>query len=80
MNIEWELKQAFKRASLGDVNVKIEKIGMKSGYQIETEMGLLIKITRANPMKLLEDLRLRPQIEKIPPKSYDIIRNGTSTR
>lgn len=75
MNIEFELKEAFKRAGFGNVNVTYKKMSVRSGYGIDTEMDLLFRIKRVGnepPQKLLEDLR---GVERIPPKRYDVIRN-----
>ena len=45
-SIESEFRQAFKRAGYGDVVVRIDKMGVSSGYGIESEMSFLIRITK----------------------------------
>ena len=74
MNIEFELKEAFKRAGFGNVNVTYKKFNVRSGYGIKTEMDILIRIEQVtnNNIKLLEDLR---GVTTIPPQKYDVIRN-----
>ena len=75
MNIEFELKEAFRRAGFGNVNVTYKKFNIRSGYGIKTEMDILIRIEKIGEeqtVKLLEDLR---GVKTIPPKQYDVIRN-----
>ncbi len=79
MNIEYELKEAFKRAGFGDVNVTYKKMSVRSGYGLKTEMDILIRLEQTTysigneqPVKLLEDLR---GVKTISPKPYNVIRN-----
>ena len=46
--LEDELRGAFRNAGYGNVDVKIQKFGIKAGYGIDTSAEFWIKITKTS--------------------------------
>lgn len=69
--IETELKKAFKNSGFGDVDVRIDKMGLSAGYAIDTEMSFLIRITKSKQSTIMRTVR---SAIRAPRKSYKIER------
>ena len=71
--IETELNKAFKNSGFGDVEVKIDKVGVSAGYGVETEMSFLIRITKSNQSAVVKAVR---RAIRRPRKTYKIERRS----